>query len=612
MAVAFFATALLPAHAGMPSVQRELFVDTQGHMSLADVQQQSFQPAPEIVALGYTSAALWLRITIAQGQEQPLVFSVRPTYLDDVRLYRQPGGAGTPWEMVQQGDRWPFAEREREDLAFAFNVQSRADADTQLYLRVQTSSTLAVSAQVSAEGDARLAENMQYMLLATYATLMLLIGMYAIVNAVLSRNLAWLLTGLNGLVGIVMLAVWTGFAARHIAPNHPEWVDLSVNWLGPTQLLLVTLTFAAFNRMLKGSDWIYRIRLLVIPVFAWQIWHVLTGDSHAAVVVNSLASLAYTFIALVEPWTYRIHDKPLKWIMRCSNTILSLYLVYFFLPLLGLTRMTELHFLPALPANLYTAVMLSIVAMRADYLKRRQADALIQQVNGMEKQMAWEKQRQEEATSFLAMLTHELKSPLSVVQMTLDLSQPTKELRDSAQQAVRDISQVIERAAQSDRLDLGKLERNSMRFDVLALVQQLVHDTRNGHQIRIVCGFQQVVELHSDPAWVRIIVLNLIDNAQKYGATNEPIRIDLQIEDHADPPGLRIDVSNPVGDCGKPDAQYIFSKYYRAPAARRLTGTGLGLFIIKALSRDLGGQLIYHDEDAEQVRFRLWLPLQAT
>jgi len=43
-----------------------------------------------------------------------------------------------------------------------------------------------------------------------------------------------------------------------------------------------------------------------------------------------------------------------------------------------------------------------------------------------------------------------------------------------------------------------------------------------------------------------------------------------------------------------------------------LTGTGLGLFIIKALSRDLGGQLIYHDEDAEQVRFRLWLPLQAT
>jgi signal transduction histidine kinase len=65
-------------------------------------------------------------------------------------------------------------------------------------------------------------------------------------------------------------------------------------------------------------------------------------------------------------------------------------------------------------------------------------------------------------------------------------------------------------------------------------------------------------------------------------------------------------VSQP-GAAGLPDRQRLFSKYYRAPHAKRQAGTGLGLYLVRSLAHTLGGRIEYEPE-GDSVRFVLSLP----
>jgi signal transduction histidine kinase len=74
----------------------------------------------------------------------------------------------------------------------------------------------------------------------------------------------------------------------------------------------------------------------------------------------------------------------------------------------------------------------------------------------------------------------------------------------------------------------------------------------------------------------------------------------------SDTEGLHLRVCNAVGPGGVPDAQQVFQKYYRAPQAHEMTGSGLGLHIAHAMARLLGGELRYLAADG-QVCFELRL-----
>ncbi len=67
-------------------------------------------------------------------------------------------------------------------------------------------------------------------------------------------------------------------------------------------------------------------------------------------------------------------------------------------------------------------------------------------------------------------------------------------------------------------------------------------------------------------------------------------------------------ISNPPGRAGWPDASRLFEKYYRSPAATYRSGTGLGLYLVKALATRLGYDLTYCPS-SEAIVFKLTLPI---
>ena len=72
-------------------------------------------------------------------------------------------------------------------------------------------------------------------------------------------------------------------------------------------------------------------------------------------------------------------------------------------------------------------------------------------------------------------------------------------------------------------------------------------------------------------------------------------------------PGSRLAITNAVGMMGAPDPDRVFKKYYRNPSATRLSGSGLGLFLVHELIGVPGGSIECQPRD-EQVTFTLWIP----
>jgi signal transduction histidine kinase len=101
---------------------------------------------------------------------------------------------------------------------------------------------------------------------------------------------------------------------------------------------------------------------------------------------------------------------------------------------------------------------------------------------------------------------------------------------------------------------------------------------------------------------------NLLDNADLYGDKQEPVDVHVATKcNEAGAPGVSITVSNRPKFSSWPDPDKVFQKYYRSASAESQPGTGLGLYLVRALARLVGGDCLYLPND-KYVRFELWLP----
>jgi signal transduction histidine kinase len=113
--------------------------------------------------------------------------------------------------------------------------------------------------------------------------------------------------------------------------------------------------------------------------------------------------------------------------------------------------------------------------------------------------------------------------------------------------------------------------------------------------------------MQTDQQMLSIVLCNLLDNACKYGAADSRIQVSLKRATNDERSGWCWQVNNQVGAAGLPDADRLFEKYYRNPQARRVSGSGLGLFLVKGLLTLLKGSIRY-EAQADNATFSIWLP----
>jgi signal transduction histidine kinase len=214
----------------------------------------------------------------------------------------------------------------------------------------------------------------------------------------------------------------------------------------------------------------------------------------------------------------------------------------------------------------------------------------------------------DEKRQFMDMLTHELKTPISVV--TLTLGQMTDEstgklVKNRAARALDAITSIVERCQQLDQLEHRTPSLKRQECDLAEVVNQL--KSKSPDPQRLVCAQESLPIIACDLQLLNIILDNLVINAYMYSAPRSAISLSVLPLDDAGVHGIQISIENMPGSAGMPDPSKVFTKYYRSAGARAQTGSGLGLYLAHSFTTLLGGKISFAT-DSGYIRFTLWLP----
>jgi signal transduction histidine kinase len=224
-----------------------------------------------------------------------------------------------------------------------------------------------------------------------------------------------------------------------------------------------------------------------------------------------------------------------------------------------------------------------------------------------QQQIELEKIRREEQSQLLTMLMHELKNPLAVIDLAQQASDDPS-AKDYVSRNVTIIRNVLDQCLSADRLSDGKIIIHKQQVDLIEVIDELTQEKQQAdHRFQLTCSTSPIV-LNTDYQCLRIVLNNLIDNALRYGALHQPITIDVCAQTNTEcQTGYAIRIANTPGMASWPEPEKVFQKYYRSAGAKTLSGTGLGLFLVRSICNLLGGTCTYEPDDTH-VRFSVWLP----
>ena len=540
---------------------------------------------------------------------------VQPAQLDDVRLYRPRPGQPRGWEVEQLGDQRPFAQRAVPEVYPTFAFQPNATGPTVLYLRVATTSAMQVHARVFSPAGSMAFDSSVHTFLGVYCGMLLAMMVFALVCWRVTRDPLWGLDTLFQLASMLFMFFIMGFAGQYLFPRQPHWADLGVPLLAATHLFVASLFFWRFLMSFRVPRWTSLVYLLPMAVYPLLLYWILSGDPRSAMVVNGNLLLMENLGGVVILFFLKADDRRLLWMVRTLYAGLVVYIFYFVLPLLGLSRMTELHLYPAVLANFFTGVMLQVILARRTQLQIRDKWRLEADMRQLDQQLKGEVARHAATSSFLSMMMHELKTPRAAIRLATqslrggrvddDAAQRERRLTN-IQKAVDNIDGVLERCVEVDRLEQGALAVQKQRHDVASLVTDWTSIEPQRNRLKLQLPASLMAEV--DAPLTCLMLRNLVHNALNYSPPGSAVDVVLAEQDD----GFAVTVRNLVGRAGAPDAEQLFGKYYRADTAKHLTGTGLGLYWVRRVAEMLGGTVRYRSErgdgGVDNVVFELWLP----
>ncbi len=209
--------------------------------------------------------------------------------------------------------------------------------------------------------------------------------------------------------------------------------------------------------------------------------------------------------------------------------------------------------------------------------------------------------RNEQHDSFINAVTHELKTPIASIRLYLQTLQHRevdetqrrefyRRMLDDTDRLLGTVEQVLKAGVAGHR----KSSRERVSVDFENLVQECVDVARTGHHLqaqalRVESPGDHGMVVTGDPDELRTAVANLLDNAIKYSGEQVDVSIRLETPDEKH---VRLSVQDHGVGIPPSELKSVFKRFYRVSnrSLAHIKGTGLGLFIVRAIAKKHGGR----------------------
>jgi len=224
-----------------------------------------------------------------------------------------------------------------------------------------------------------------------------------------------------------------------------------------------------------------------------------------------------------------------------------------------------------------------------------------------------ELRRSEQHDSFINAVTHELKTPVASIRLHLETLQrrelPEKQKQEFYRLMLSDtdrLTETVEQVLRAGRAGDKKAGRDKADVDFGQLVRDCMDATRARHHLSAeAIRYEETssnghgLRVQGSAEDLRTAVINVLDNAVKYSGETVDVRVRVETPDEK-----RIVLRIRDQGVGIPsdDMKRIFKRFYRVThrSLAHVKGTGLGLFIVKAIAQKHGGKVFAESEGEGQ------------
>ncbi|CBS85566.1 sensor histidine kinase [Azospirillum lipoferum] len=602
-------------------------VDPERKLDFADILKADAAGGMERLSdfrgAGQTRDIHWYRFDLlrAPGAPADWILEMGEAYIDHLDLFiprsmepKTAAADGRPqspdaYRLVRLGDFVPFSQRPLKTRLHAVKLTLPEGRAVSLYLRVDSISAIRLSAQMWTPAAYVGHQTTDLLFQGLFLGVLGILTLGYVALGLLLRDGA--LLAYTGYVATVLCYyLFANGIAAVLLPDMPGWaINMMVGSSGFLGFAAALTMWVHILDLRNRAPWLRRcyqglalLSLLMLPTTVSPLY-ALTNP------VVTLSALVVVVIALVltarMAW---LNPGDLSPRFYLASTLVSL----------GGLLLTQMSLRGVLPADFAIADPYQISSMLAVLvlgvglalrIGRLQSERL-----RAREESAFATKRAEEQRTFVAMLSHEFRTPLAsidsaaqMIELSGAVTAPAALTRlERIRNTTRKMVELVELFLSSDALDQGAL---ALKPEAVALGQLMEEALGGLRGTEAEDRLAVTVEMPDRPLLVDapflgVAIGNLVQNALRYSPPEAPVRVTAG----QDAGEIVIRVADRGPGMSPDEVERIGSIYFRASSSRGTKGTGLGLYMAKKIVAAHGGTLTVDSTHEDGSVFTIRLP----
>jgi len=200
------------------------------------------------------------------------------------------------------------------------------------------------------------------------------------------------------------------------------------------------------------------------------------------------------------------------------------------------------------------------------------------------------KQQENLGLRFVEIISHEYRTPVSVISTNADILELKNEQGDlglsgqisKIRDAVTRLIAIVETTLDREKLSSESMIANMETFDFKLCLENVLNDLARvylNRTVSIKCNPDDVLPFTGDQRLVSLMLRNLLENTYKYSPVSSPVEVTLYLNKKS----LQLTIRDYGIGIPNNEIEHIFEKYHRASNSANTQGIGVGLYLTKSI-----------------------------